>query len=77
MQFVLQNIETKKLDEAYGHFIGRIVKEEVATPITEGKKITEVKTGDTNTIEDELITEQRQVKTSNLETLKRLAGITS
>jgi hypothetical protein len=78
MEFVLQNIETKKLDEAYGHFIGRIITEETAaTTITEGAKTTEVKTGDTNIPEDELITEQRQAKVNSLETLKRLAGISS
>lgn len=79
MQFVLANVETKKLDEAYNHFIGRVLKEEVQKEklVTESvkKSTTEVKTGD---IESEFLKEETQSQTDNTEslaTLKRLAGI--
>ena len=80
MQFVLQNIETHKLDEAYNHFIGRVLKEETSSTkpslVTESTKKTEttVKTGD---VEDDILSEERQTAKTGLETLKRLAGITS
>jgi hypothetical protein len=77
MQFVLQNIETKKLDEAYNHFINRVLKEDVKQEekkLVESKKedvkMTTVKTGD---VEPEVITESKH--SSDLATLKRLAGI--
>ena len=79
MAFVLQNIETKKLDEAYNHFIGRVLKEETKTIIKEDTtakpavKETVVKTGDV--IEDDFLKEDTKPKSNNLETLKRLAGI--
>ena len=31
MAFVLQNVETSRLEEAYNHFIGRVLKEEAST----------------------------------------------
>jgi hypothetical protein len=80
MQFVLQNIETTKLDEAYNHFIGRVLKEETSTKtstvISEGKTKSEttVKTGD---VEDDFLSEERQTAKNSMETLKRLAGISS
>ena len=53
MQFVLQNVETSRLEEAYSHFISRVLKEEDSTSIvTESavptQKVTEsvVLTGD-------------------------------
>jgi len=79
MQFVLQNIETKKLDEAYNHFINRVLKEDKSADKEEVKlveskkeevKTTVIKTGD---IEPEVITESKH--SSDLATLKRLAGI--
>ena len=33
MQFVLQNVETSRLEEAYNHFIGRVLKEEAAPEV--------------------------------------------
>lgn len=48
MAFVLQNVETQRLEEAYNHFIGRVLKEDaqpVATPLTESV----VKTGEEQT----------------------------
>lgn len=76
MAFVLQNIETKKLDEAYNHFIGRVLKEEVTIPklVTESSKKSEttLATGD---IESEFVTEETTTKSSDLTTLRRLAGL--
>lgn len=34
MAFVLQNVETARLEEAYNHFIGRVLKEEAAPAAT-------------------------------------------
>lgn len=54
MSFVLANVETNRLEEAYNHFIGRVLKEDApatqptaAAPVlTEGKKPTVVITGE-------------------------------
>jgi hypothetical protein len=79
MQFVLQNVETKKLDEAYNHFIGRVLKEEtklVESKLVETKVITgEEKEEKAADVAAEKLTESK-LRTSDLETLRRLAGIT-
>lgn len=80
MAFVLQNIETQKLEEAYKFFVGRILKEEdstatVSTVITEATApaaATVLVTG------EEQITEEVNApteKSAALSQLKRLAGI--
>lgn len=80
MSFVLQNIETKKLEEAYNHFINRILKEDKVADkqeksLVESKKeekvATTVVTGDK---EPEVIVEAKSTS-DELATLKRLAGI--
>lgn len=38
MAFVLQNVETKRLEEAYSNFIGRILKEEDSQESVSGRK---------------------------------------
>lgn len=75
MAFILQGVETEKLEEAYNQFIGRVLKEEkqepVAQVVTESVKETKVITG-------EKIEESTQVvapKDSKLEALRALAGI--
>lgn len=79
MQFILQSVETEKLEEAYKHFVGRILKETV-TPapatdtLTEDKKqTTTVVTGDPAA--STLITEGEKAKADNLAALKRYAGL--
>lgn len=42
MQFVLANVETSRLEEAYNHFIGRVMKEEAA-PVASADKPAAVK----------------------------------
>lgn len=88
MSFVLQNVETEKLEEAYGYFIGRILKEEAAAPkssSTKDKVISEDKTledavvlvtGDEET-KQPIVSEQQQKSSADLAFLKRIAGITS
>jgi len=90
MSFVLQNVETEKLEEAYGYFIGRILKEEAAAPkssatVAKDKVISEDKaledavvlaTGDDET-KQPIISEQQQKSIADLAFLKRIAGITS
>lgn len=66
MEFILKSIETKKLQEAYNYFIGRVLKEE--TKIEETKEVineekktdesTAVVTGDTE--ETHIITEKKK-----------------
>jgi len=75
MAFILQSVETEKLEEAYNQFIGRVLKEEKQEPaaqvVTESAKETKVVTG-------EKIEESTQVaapKDSKLEALRALAGI--
>jgi len=82
MSFVLQNVETAKLEEAYGYFIGRILKEEKVEP----KIVEEETTPKTVVKESILATGDGEVKTlvektaepsKDLEFLKRIAGIKS
>jgi hypothetical protein len=82
MSFVLQNVETKKLEEAYNFFIGRILKEEDSTPAVETKVITEAKAEKQATVlvtGEEKLVEETATKATNsaasLSQLKRLAGI--
>lgn len=72
MQIILQNVETDKLEEAYKHFVGRILKEEKTAEPTSAPTKTTVATGDKA---PELITEGASEKARNLENLKRIAGI--
>ncbi len=82
MAFVLQNVETQKLEEAYKFFIGRVLKEEVAEQ-TESKVITEAEA--TPVVEatvlvtgEEQITEEVKApatQSAALSQLKRLAGL--
>lgn len=61
MEFILKSIETKKLQEAYNYFIGRVLKEETKEVISEEKKTDEstaVVTGDTG--ETQVITEEKK-----------------
>lgn len=81
MSFVLQNVETEKLEEAYSYFIGRILKEEKApivdlvaeetAPVVESV----LATGDGEV--QPIITEGAKKSAENLDFLKRIAGIKS
>jgi hypothetical protein len=81
MAFILQNVETNKLEEAYKHFIGRILKEE--KPASEKKEevlkesTTKVVTGEEKNAE--IIKEEKSAaapaSSSNLDSIRRLAGI--
>ena len=78
--FVLQNIETQKLEEAYKFFVGRILKEEDSTA-TGSTVITEATAPAAATVlvtGEEQITEEVNApteKSAALSQLKRLAGI--
>lgn len=80
MAFVLQNVETQKLEEAYKFFIGRVLKEEVAEQ-TETKVITEAAAPAEATVlvtGEEQITEEVKApatQSAALSQLKRLAGL--
>jgi DNA-binding protein Fis len=83
MAFVLQNVETHKLEEAYKFFIGRVLKEEVVEPtketITEETaavvaESTVLVTGEQPLVE-EVQSETKTKQTAALDNLRRLAGI--
>ena len=74
MAFILQNVETEKLEEHYNQFIGRVLKEEKQEPakvIAESVKETKVVTGE---VLEEGKTEVAP-KNSKLDSLRALAGI--
>ncbi|MEM2159556.1 MAG: hypothetical protein QXN55_01225 [Candidatus Nitrosotenuis sp.] len=81
MAFILQNVETNKLEEAYKHFIGRILKEEKTSSEKKEEILkestTKVVTGEEKNAE--IIKEEKSASTlatsSNLEQIRRLAGI--
>jgi hypothetical protein len=73
MAFVLQNIETDRLEEAYNQFIGRVLKEDTkpaaaATPLTEGASV--VKTG-----EERAPAAPAKSTTDQFAQLRKLAGL--
>jgi hypothetical protein len=81
MMFVLQNVETKRLEEAYNHFISRVLKDE--TPVARQEvdvqpaQLTEsasvVVTGD-----ESAVTPAKQVATGDKYShLRKLAGMTA
>mgnify|MGYP003606372314 FL=1 len=77
MAFILQSVETEKLEEAYNQFIGRVLKEEKQEPaaqvVTESKEVKETKVV---TGEEKLDESQTAApKNSKLDALRALAGI--
>lgn len=81
MSFILQNVETTKLEEAYKMFIGRVLKEEVITTTTAPEIIAEetkpaastvLATGDKQ-ITAPIVTESKQ--SVELAKVLRLAGV--
>lgn len=77
MSFILQNVETAKLEEAYNQFIGRVLKEEKQEPAAAAQVISESK--DTKVVTGEQIVEGKKEvaapKDSKLDSLRALAGI--
>lgn len=77
MSFILQNVETAKLEEAYNQFIGRVLKEEKQEPAAAAQVISESK--DTKVVTGEQIDEGKKEvaapKDSKLDSLRALAGI--
>ena len=77
MSFILQNVETAKLEEAYNQFIGRVLKEEKQEPAAATQVISEGK--DTKVVTGEQIDEGKKEvaapKDSKLDSLRALAGI--
>lgn len=71
MAFVLQNVETQRLEEAYNQFIGRILKED-KTESAQQNQLNESKPAKVVTGEEKMISEQ---KTTNFDSLRALAGI--
>ena len=81
MSFVLQNVETSRLDEAYNHFIGRVLKEDVQDGHQEAadKKVlkeskTVVLTGNEPSASTKPLSSGNKFSQSEL---RKLAGMTS
>jgi len=75
MAFILQSVETEKLEEAYNQFIGRVLKEEKAEPAPAAQVVTE-SVKETKVVTGEVIEEQVAApKNSKLDALRALAGI--
>lgn len=79
MAFVLANVETSRLEEAYNHFIGRVLKEDAAPASTPAQpeaaalteSVTSVVTGDEPTAPT-----VQPTSVDKFSELKKLAGIT-
>lgn len=73
MAFVLQNVETARLDEAYNHFINRVLKENApAVTKTETKKTL---TESTTVVTGEAVDTASHTQDKQLSHLRLLAGI--
>lgn len=84
MQFVLANVETARLEEAYNYFIGRVLKEETAPAVTlpatpVETALSEAAPAATTVVTGNELLEAVAPQTKNVDKysdLKRLAGIT-
>lgn len=74
MAFVLQNVETSRLEEGYNHFINRVLKEEAAAPAE--AKPAQTLTESTKVVTGEPAAAAVQPQESSQSRLKLLAGIT-
>lgn len=76
MQFVLQNVDTNRLEEAYNHFISRVLKEDDTSSNVKGEKqsLTEsarvVVTGDASSSQT-----KQAISSDSKAALRRLAGM--
>lgn len=79
MSFVLQNVETQKLEEAYSYFIGRILKEEKAPAASEVKTAEVIKESVLATGDGEVapVIKEEVSGNNNLDFFKKIAGIKS
>lgn len=79
MAFILQNVETAKLEEAYNQFIGRVLKETVETKTEEVIVESAAAVKETKVVTGEQIDEGKKEvvapKDSKLDSLRALAGI--
>lgn len=76
MQFVLQNVDTSRLEEAYNHFIGRVLKEDTDSTEVKGDKQTLTESANVVVTGDATSTQTKQATSSDKHaSLRRLAGI--
>lgn len=73
MAFILQNVETEKLEETYNQFIGRVLKEEKSEPAQATQTLAENK--ETKVVTGQLNESETAPKNSKLDALRALAGI--
>lgn len=71
MQFILANVETDRLEEAYSHFIGRVLKEEEQPEQVKPLKESVVITGEEQNVP------AKEPVTDKFSHLKKLAGMTN
>lgn len=76
MAFVLANVETKRLEEAYNHFIGRVLKEDAPANQPEDAKQTLTESAPTVVVTgDQTPAPAEQTTTDKFATLRVLAGM--
>lgn len=75
MAFVLQNVETSRLEEGYNHFINRILKEDQAPAASAEVKPAQALTESTKVVTGEPAPAAAAPKQTGMSQLKLLAGI--
>ena len=74
MSFVLQNVETARLEEAYNHFIGRVLKEEQA-PAVRQEADAKPQLTESVVVTGEDIAPAKSVASDKFSQLRKLAGM--
>lgn len=79
MSFVLQNVETSRLEEAYNHFIGRVLKEDAPVIRQEAadQKVLNESTNAVVTGDEPSASTKPQPSGDRFSQLRKLAGMTS
>ena len=78
MSFVLQNVETSRLEEAYNHFIGRVLKEEQSPAVSQEEAVQPLVESVVVTGDDAApAAPAKQVVSEKYSQLRKLAGMTN
>ena len=78
MSFVLQNVETSRLEEAYNHFIGRVLKEEQSPAASQEEAVQPLVESVVVTGDDAApAAPAKQVVSEKYSQLRKLAGMTN
>lgn len=77
MQFVLQSVETSRLEEAYNHFIGRVLKEEQSSEVRQEAAEPQPLVESVVVTGDEQSAPTKTVASDRFSQLRKLAGMNS